>query len=225
MPWYILALTVLCLCCTVALIFLKAFKVGNRRRGVVKMLTAVCFLAIGVVGCIQRQGGLSVLLAVGLLFAALGDFCLVFMDDKRWFLAGVLSFSGASLTLSVYSLAEYSSVWQRGWIWLALGVFALVAIGNVLGQKTKLYSFGKFFLPLNVYTVLVGLCASLGLTLCCLSATNTKMLLYGLGCLMYFLSDVCLGLYMFKLHNRVVDAVNTALYFPGMLLIALSLVV
>ena len=50
-------------------------------------------------------------------------------------------------------------------------------------------------------------------------------LLFGLGCFMYYASDVCLGLYLFKFRNKWVDSVNSLLYFPGMLLVALSLLV
>lgn len=202
---------------TGALVILKALKIGNRRRGVVKMLTSALFVGIGVYGCVLSGGRFHVLLAVGLFFASMGDLFLVFMDNHKFFVAGVLSFSAASVTLSVYAVLQY------GWTYWMLLPFAITVIANVLGQVTKLYSFGGDVVDLNVYTVCVGFCGSLGIAIAC-SVGGLQAILFGLGCFMYMCSDVCLGLYMLKFRHRALDIVNTMLYFPGMLLVALSLV-
>lgn len=209
-------LTVVYSLLTLALVALKAFKVGNRRRGVVKMLTAYTFVGIGVYGCVVSGGGLSVLLAVGLFLASLGDLLLVFMDDHRCFVAGVLSFACASVTLFVYAVLNY------GWTYWAILPFAVMLTANILGQARKLFSFGRDKMTLNVYTVCVSACGSLGVATA-FSVGSASAMLFGLGCFMYMLSDVCLGLYLLKFRHRALDIVNTLLYFPGMLLIALSL--
>lgn len=141
----------------------------------------------------------------------------MFSDNHKYFFAGVLSFSAASITLSVYAILVY------GWTYWALLPFVLVALSNVVLQLTKVYSFGSDVIDLNVYTVCVGLCGSLGITIAC-SIGSVQAILFGLGCFMYMCSDVCLGLYLLKFRHRALDIVNTLLYFPGMLLIALSLV-
>lgn len=202
---------------TLTLVALKALKIGNRRRGVVKMLTSAMFVGLGIYGCVSHNGQLHALLAVGLFFASLGDLFLVFSDNHKYFFAGVLSFSAASITLSVYAILVY------GWTYWALLPFVLVALSNVVLQLTKVYSFGSDVIDLNVYTVCVGLCGSLGITIAC-SIGSVQAILFGLGCFMYMCSDVCLGLYLLKFRHRALDIVNTLLYFPGMLLIALSLV-
>lgn len=202
---------------TLTLVTLKALKIGNRRRGVVKMLTSAMFVGLGIYGCVSHNGQLHVLLAVGLFFASLGDLFLVFSDNHKYFFAGVLSFSAASITLSVYAILVY------GWTYWALLPFVLVALSNVVLQLTKVYSFGSDVIDLNVYTVCVGLCGSLGIAIAC-SIGGVQAVLFGLGCFMYMCSDVCLGLYLLKFRRRALDIVNTLLYFPGMLLIALSLV-
>ena len=202
---------------TLALVTLKAFKVGNRRRGVVKMLTAYLFVGIGIYGCVVSGGHLHILLAVGLFLASLGDLLLVFMDEHKCFVAGVLSFASASIVLSVYAVLCY------GWTFWALLPFAIVNVANILGQTRKMYSFGKDIVYLNFYTVCVGLCGSLGIAIACGLGT-LQAVLFGVGCFMYMCSDVCLGLYLLKFRHRALDIVNSLLYFPGMLLIALSLV-
>ena len=78
---------------------------------------------------------------------------------------------------------------------------------------------------LNIYTVLVAVCGSLGLTLIFQCTAQLPTFLFGMGCFMYYVSDIFLGLYLFKFRNRIVDAINSLLYFPGMVLIAFSMIV
>lgn len=202
---------------TVALIILKAFKVGRRRRGVVKMLASAMFLLAGAYGMYIMQTPYSWLMLVGLFFAFAGDLLLVFSDNYKVFIAGVLSFSAASLTLSTYSVLAY------GFRWWSLLIFAAYISVIAVCQIKKLFSFRNSFIYLNIYIALVGLCGCLGLSVLFTSVT-TPMVLFGLGCFMYLLSDIFLGIYMYRLKTPVIDAVNTALYFPGMFLIAISLI-
>lgn len=202
---------------TITLMLLKGFKIGSRRRGVVKMITASLFVATGIYGCVTRAGQYDYILVIGLGFAALGDLFLVFMNKHSLFVAGVLSFSCASFTITCYAVLSY------GFQWWALLPFAILCILNAVCQVKKVYDFGNNVAYLNIYTVLVSLCGSLGLLVLC-QAQTTSVILFGLGCLMYMLSDICLGLYLYKFRHRGVDIVNTLLYFPGLLLIAISLV-
>ena len=206
---------------TLALVTLKAFKVGNRRRGVVKMLTSYMFVGIGIYGCVISGGRLHILLTAGLFLASLGDLLLVFMDEHKCFVAGVLSFASASIVLSVYATLCFD--WTTLYFGWAVLPFVIVNAANILGQTRKLYSFGKDVVYLNFYTVCVGLCGSLGIAIAC-SVGTLQAVLFGTGCFMYMCSDVCLGLYLLKFRHRALDIVNTLLYFPGMLLVALSLV-
>lgn len=202
---------------TLALVTMKALNWGDRRRGVTKMLTSVMFVGVGVYGCILNNGHLSIVLVVGLLFASVGDLLLIFMDNHKIFVAGVLSFAAASVTLSIYAILNY------GWTFWTILPFVIVVAANIVGQATKAYTFGRDVVDLNVYTVCVGLCGSLGIAIAC-SVGSVQAVLFGLGCFMYMLSDICLGLYLLKFRYRALGIVNSLLYFPGMLLIALSLI-
>lgn len=202
---------------TATLILLKGLKISSRGRGVAKMITAALFVATAVYGCVQHGGKYDFVLAIGLCFAFFGDLFLVFMDKHSLFVAGVLSFSAASLTLFCYAILQYGFNY-----WMFIPAVTLIA-ANAVCQAKGVYSYGSSVVYLNIYTLFVTLCGSLGLVLLC-SATATSMILFGLGCFMYLISDLCLGLYLYKFHSRVIDMVNTLLYFPGMLLIALSLI-
>lgn len=200
-----------------ALAVLKALKIGNRRRGVVKMLTSALFVGTGIYGCVICQGHLDIVLVVGLAFAFLGDLLLVFMDNHKLFVAGVLSFSAASITLSVYCALAY------GFTYWAILPFVLFTVASAACQVAKVYSFGGDVVCLNVYTVCVSICGSLGIAVACVHG-GVQAVLFGVGCFMYMCSDVCLGLYLLRFKRTWLDIVNTLLYFPGLLLVALSLV-
>lgn len=217
MKYFELICTIVFAALTLTLILLKIFKVGNRRRGVIKMLTSTVFLAAAIYGCCIMQTPYCWLLAIGVFFAFLGDLLLVFMDKHSLFIGGVVSFSAASLTLSVYSVLVY------GWQWWSVIIFGVMLAANIILQCKKVLSYGHGVVYLNVYTVMVGLCGCLGLSLLCTSS-SLGMAMFGLGCFAYMLSDVCLGLYLYKFRSPLIDAVNTALYFPGMFLIAISLI-
>lgn len=203
---------------TATLALLKGLKVDSRGRGAVKMITAAMFVSVGIYGCVTNGEEYGFVLVIGLAFAFLGDLFLVFMNKRALFISGVISFSCASLTFTVYAVLRF------GFQWWALAPFALLCFVSILCQVKKVYDFGSCAAYLNVYTVLVTLCDCTGLVLLFKSA-DVNVILFGIGCLAYMLSDLCLGLYLYKLRHRWVDIINTLLYFPGLFLIAFSLIV
>lgn len=206
-------------CLTLTLMMLKLCNVGNRRRGLVKMITSLAFVSVGLRGLAESGGSaLAVVLSVGLCCASLGDLLLIYRSRHRLFVISVISFAFASAIISIYSIAQY------GWRWWSSVIFGLYLFLVILGQRVSLFSFGRSKVVLNMYTAAVGICGSLGFTLM-FSPATTEQLLFGLGCYLYWVSDIVLGLYMFKFRNCFVDAANTLLYFPGMFLIAASILV
>ena len=199
------------------LVTLKYFKVDSRKRGAVKMVCSTLFVVAAILACTKNFSSWSLVLVIGVIFAFLGDLFLVFMDDRRWFLTGVIAFACSSLTLSVYSIANY------GFAWWSIIVFVIFIVANVFCQLKGVYDFGRNIVYLNVYMVAVGLCGSLGVTLFVQGVANLPMFLFGLGCFAYFVSDVVLGLYLLKFRLRSLDIINSFLYFPGLMLIACSL--
>lgn len=202
----------------VAMIVMKIFNMGSRRRGVVKCISSALFVAMAAINFVSSVYELRSVALLGILFAAAGDVFLVFMDKRLYFLLGVVSFSCASLCLSVYGFFTFQ------WQWWFVFVFVAFALGLSVGQVLHVIDFGRSVVYLNIYSGLVALCGSLGLTIFSHGATDVSSFLFGLGCFMYFVSDICLGLYLYTFkHNRIVDSINTVLYFPGMMLVALSI--
>lgn len=200
---------------TAALICMKLCGVGSRKRGIVKMLASSFFL-VGAAYSLVRLGTAVLLPAIGLICAFLGDLFLVFMDDHRFFVAGTLSFCASSTCFCLHAFLAHQWQW-----WFCL-VFIVIFVGNALCQVKGVYSYGRDKVVLNAYILLVGLCGSLGLTVA-FSAENVFAVLFGIGCFCYFVSDLCLGLYLLKFRLRWLDSLNTLLYFPGILLIVMSL--
>lgn len=217
MKIYQIAMLVVYILGIMTMIVMKSFNMGSRRRGVVKMICSALFVAMAVAKTIGSTQQYKIIALVGVIFAALGDFFLVFMDSHKLFVCGVLSFSVASLCFSVYTSLSFD------WRWWFIVVFVLFIAAIVAGQITKIISFGRSVVCLNIYTVLVALCGCLGLTVLAHGTANMHAFLFGLGSFMYFASDIVLGLYLYKFRNPVMDCINTALYFPGLMLIALAL--
>ena len=203
--------------CVIGLVVLKMLNVDSRKRGVLKIISSALFVTIGVIGYVKDGSTEGLILLIGLIFAFFGDVFLIFMDKRKWFILGVASFSCASLTFSVLSFI--CGKWQ--WWFLVPMILSLIA--NSFCQIKNIYSFGSNLLLLNIYTCFVTMCGSLGLTQ--VFVGGTKFILFGLGCFLYFISDFILGLYLFKFRNRYLDSTNTLTYFPGLLLIAISLLV
>lgn len=201
------------------MVVLKALHISPTHRGIVKLLLSSCFMAAAIWGYTSSSyKTCDIILVIGLAFAMLGDIFLIWLEDRKPFVAGVYSFACASATLVVYSILRY------GFVWWGLILFAVVVAACLLAQRKGIFSFGKNIVHLNVYTLFVGLCGSLGCTVL-FRSLGIEAVLFGAGCLLYMLSDLLLGLYLFKYRNRVVDCANTLTYFPGMMLIALSLLI
>ena len=96
---------------TVTLALLKGFKVDSRGRGAVKMITAAIFVSAGIYGCVTNGGEYGFVLVIGLAFAFLGDLFLVFMNKRALFISGVISFSCASFTFTVYAVLRFGFQW------------------------------------------------------------------------------------------------------------------
>ena len=193
----------------------KALRLGPTQRGVVKTLLSSCFLGGAIWGYTQSSNPADIVLVIGLAFAMVGDVFLIFMEDRKPFVAGVYAFACASITLCVYTVVRY------GFNWWALLIFVILTAGNVFAQHKKVFNFGQNVVHLNVYTICVTLCGSMGMALL-FQGQGLASFLYGIGCILYFVSDCLLGLYLFALRKRIVDCFNSLTYFPGMMLIGVS---
>jgi len=152
-------------------------------------------------------------------FAWFGDLFLLF---KKTFGVGVVFFLLTNLAvISAETVILANMQVSGGFIWVCS--LALIAVYGVLVamQITKFCSFGKYVVPLNIYIFLMTLSGSIGVALA-IFGTGIFTALFGIGVTLFMISDYLLGAYLFKFKVYKVLISNSAFYFTGVFLIALS---
>ncbi len=204
----------------IAYIIIKKRKIFMPYRGVVKMSMAGLFVLVGVYACFVSAFQWNVvLLTIGLICAAVGDYFLLFLRQSRaYFHRGVVAFGLSNAIIIVYALLTY------GWVWWSIIIWAVFNILHIVLQRLKVFEYGKSIVYLNCYVPLVSMTGSLGLSYIITLYATPWALVFGIGTLSFFVSDMFLGVYEFKLRKWYVDAMNSVTYFGGLLIIAISAV-
>ena len=128
---------------------------------------------------------------------------------------------GSMVFLIFLALLIVFALYEYGWQWWSLLIFAFLYCLNLYLQYRKVYTYGSSKWFLNIYLIFVGYSGCLGLSTAIVS-TATPALMYGLGTFMFFISDILLGMYHFKLRKAYVDVLNSLFYFGGIMLVVLS---
>lgn len=200
------------------LIIYMVTKVVGRKsafRAVNKLMLVIVYLAVIIYTIIKNQNVYNILALVALIFAGGGDAFLLLGGNRKLFHTGVVSFGIANFMLIVTSIALY------GWQWWSIPIFVVLYCINLLLQYKEVYTYGKSKWFLNIYLIFVGYSGCLGLANA-IVATTLPAILYGVGAFMFFVSDILLGMYYFKLKKSYVDVLNSLLYFGGIMFIAVS---
>ena len=190
-----------------------------RQRAVNKILLSSLFLFFGQFwfwtnGYAQ---GWAFLALVGLFYACMGDALLLFS-----FGAGGTAFLVSNLCFIGYTFCTlfYGGVFPSALPWLIVGV--LVFFGLFLWATcSKWIDLGSMTTLALVYLLSVTLHGLLGL-LCAILLPGTHTLLLGVGLALFAVSDYFLVVYKYKTKRRRALRTNTACYFLGMMLAALS---
>ena len=190
-----------------------------RRRAVNKILLSSLFLFFGqfwfwTSGYAQ---GWAFLALVGLFYACMGDALLLFS-----FGAGGAAFAVANLCFIGYTFCTlfFGGMFFKAIPWLCLGLLLFLG-GFVWAVRSRWIDLGgKKGLAL-FYLLTVTLHGLMGL-LCALFLPGTHTLLLGIGLALFMVADHFLVIYKFKTKNKRALRINTASYFFGMMLVALS---
>lgn len=192
-------------------------------RVVVKVFLATTYLTIAAINFFDTAevalDKFKLLVLIGCFFAWFGD---VFLLFKKYFGVGVGFFMIANLCMLAscfVAVVEYASFAQ---VWWSILVFVAVFGFFIISQLTKMITLGKFKVLLNCYIAVMTVCGSLGIALAC-SGAGVTMTLFGIGIALFMVSDYFLGAYMFFKKVSPALVTNSATYFIGLLLIALSL--
>ena len=185
-----------------------------------KLALSFVFGALGLWGLITQNFTVySILIFLGLCAAIAGDYFLVYIrHDRKKFLKGVFLFG---LTQLFYTIAMYVKLGTDGKE-VMLAAVAIAVIWQVTYRlEMNLHKEGVL---LSVYPFLVTFMAvKAGYELYMLRTLDYSVLLFSVGALLFFASDIFLGLWRFYKSVSWYKYMVAIGYFGGQLLIAVSL--
>jgi len=167
----------------------------------------------------------TLLILVGLTLSLLGDWCLIFQDNARAFLAGLVAFLLAHLMyIAAFIYLQLSLHLKRNGAGETLIAIGLAAIG------TAAYGFmrpglGKMRVPVIVYVIAISVMVHRALAIALVHpGPRTQPALIALGAILFYLSDATLGINKFRFAGQMPNykLMNLATYYTGQLLLALS---
>ena len=189
---------------------LYRFRTATALKITLTMTLAVCLI----VALARDFSPVLLAAAVGMLLCSGGDFYLQYIRrDVRKFTRGIILFGLGQVCniTALFLLAPYH--------WSGLAVLAAL-----LALAVALKGIGRWVTSANepwltIYTVLVAMTAAKGLSVAIVLAGKPGGLLLGLGGLLFFLSDMVLGIWNYRKNHILLADLNWLLYFAGQFLL------
>ncbi|MCL2629025.1 MAG: lysoplasmalogenase family protein [Oscillospiraceae bacterium] len=181
---------------------------------IISAFAALC----AVYAAVELQNYIFYIFALGLVFAVPADYFLQYIKtDLKRYRFGIFFFGAMHACLLVSFYLVYPFTFYEVVIWVSLLVILLVF--QIIGK----WKMGKEKLQLTVYTVLVTFMAAKAISLYFI-APSTFTLMASLGGLLFFLSDLFLGIWDYQCEKFVYLALNRVIYFAGQLCLAFYLI-
>ena len=189
---------------------LYRFRTATALKITLTMTLAVCLI----VALARDFSPVLLAAAVGMLLCSGGDFYLQYIRrDVRKFTRGIILFGLGQVCniTALFLLAPYH--------WSGLAVLAAL-----LALAVALKGIGRWDTSTNepwltIYTVLVAMTAAKSLSVAIVLAGKPGGLLLGLGGLLFFLSDMVLGIWNYRKNHILLADLNWLLYFAGQFLL------
>ena len=189
---------------------LYRFRTATALKITLTMTLAVCLI----VALARDFSPVLLAAAVGMLLCSGGDFYLQYIRrDVRKFTRGIILFGLGQVCniTALFLLAPYH--------WSGLAVLAAL-----LALAVALKGIGRWDASANepwltIYTVLVAMTAAKSLSVAIVLAGKPGGLLLGLGGLLFFLSDMVLGIWNYRKNHILLADLNWLLYFAGQFLL------
>ena len=189
---------------------LYRFRTATALKITLTMTLAVCLI----VALARDFSPVLLAAAVGMLLCSGGDFYLQYIRrDVRKFTRGIILFGLGQVCniMALVLLAPYH--------WSGLAVLAAL-----LALAVALKGIGRWDTSANepwltIYTVLVAMTAAKSLSVAIVLAGKPGGLLLGLGGLLFFLSDMVLGIWNYRKNHILLADLNWLLYFAGQFLL------
>ena len=189
---------------------LYRFRTATALKITLTMTLAVCLI----VALARDFSPVLLAAAVGMLLCSGGDFYLQYIRrDVRKFTRGIILFGLGQVCniTALFLLAPYH--------WSGLAVLAAL-----LALAVALKGIGRWDTSANepwltIYTGLVAMTADKSLSVAIVLAGKPGGLLLGLGGLLFFLSDMVLGIWNYRKNHILLADLNWLLYFAGQFLL------
>lgn len=194
---------------------------GNlKRRSINKIILSSMFLILSIALYLKNYIFFSyhLLLLLSITFAFLGDIYLLYSFTKggiTFLISNILFFVYQCVIILKNQIPVVSIIWFIGLFIILFGAFFVLTKKKILNFKNK----DKAILA---YVGSVTLQGTLAIALA-LYYLNIKMTFFGIGLCLFMISDYFLMVYKFKAHKNWILRINSACYFIGLLLVALSL--
>ena len=189
---------------------LYRFRTATALKITLTMTLAVCLI----VALARDFSPVLLAAAVGMLLCSGGDFYLQYIRrDVRKFTRGIILFGLGQVCniTALFLLAPYH--------WSGLAVLAALLALAVALKGTGRWDTSANEPWLTIYTVLVAMTAAKGLSVAIVLAGKPGELLLGLGGLLFFLSDMVLGIWNYRKNHILLADLNWLLYFAGQFLL------
>ena len=187
---------------------------------IVKVILSAFASGVCVYAAIVIGSYVFYIFALGMVFAIPADFFLQYIKtDLMKYRAGIFFFGLMHICLLVSFYIIYTVTYLE---FVLFAIFIGILLAFMLIGKWKI---GPERMQLNIYTVLVVFMAAKAVSLY-FTIPNPALfvLMLSLGGLLFFISDVFLGIWAYSKDKFIYLALNRAIYFTGQLCLAFYLV-
>lgn len=154
---------------------------------------------------------------IALVLSLIGDVCLIFMDSRKMFMAGLLSFL---LGHVAYIVAFFPFIRIGAATWIGLCIFS--AVGTIVFRWLR-PNLGTMKLPVAAYILIITTMVVCAVTLLCnsgLSAAGRYLVL--IGALSFYASDIFVARNQFVTDAYINRLIGLPLYYFAQFLLAVS---
>lgn len=153
--------------------------------------------------------------AIGMLCAICGDYYLQYIKlDNRKFVRGVIAFA---LTQVFYLAAFHVAV---GFVWTEAACFVVFGGISAFFKLHFRWDTGPADPWLTVYTVLITCTGAKAASLLLCSGGNPWLIWCGIGGVLFYFSDMVLGVWSYEKPHILIADLNWLLYFFGQFFLA-----
>ena len=185
-----------------------------------KLIASLLFLSVAVSAflILHTNADYAIWVIVALCLGLIGDVLLVFADNLKFFILGLVSF--------LLGQVCYAIVFARfvGFSWIDAVVYAVVIGATLIAYSRAKLDLGKMKIPVLVYVLVIAFMFVMAVSTIYKSGFSSAAVgLIVAGAALFAMSDIVLAFVRFgRSPHRSLRAVNLSTYYFAQILLALS---